>query len=127
MNTLRQDMFSPVVTTVVFVSKPAPQVPLFESITCAIISIENKNIINIYLSKGFAELVESKMLKSTQDGQCVWCCTDCDFMTRKRSHLVEHVETKHAQSTGYYCTQCQKTCSTSAALRKHNLRYHKIQ
>jgi len=76
-------------------------------------------------NKGDYEMVESKIFKSTKDGQSLFCCTDCEFSSTGRLHVFEHIESKHVQSSGYFCNICNKTCATSAGLRMHFNRYHK--
>ena len=54
-----------------------------------------------------------------------WECCSCDWTTRIRARLWEHVESAHTQSTGYSCPICDKFCSSFNAYKTHKSRYHK--
>ena len=54
-----------------------------------------------------------------------WECCSCDWTTRIRARLWEHVESAHTQSTGYSCPICDKFCSSFNAYKIHKSRYHK--
>ena len=53
----------------------------------------------------------------------LWRCAVCDFSSRAKTHLKEHVET-HIESLKYPCSYCGKITATTNALRKHILRVH---
>ena len=48
-------------------------------------------------------------------------CTNCDYTTKNRSHMIEHVE-KHIEGLEYPCNVCNKTFRTSVSFRIHNNR-----
>jgi len=70
-------------------------------------------------------LVEARMARQTDTIGVLWRCLDCDYSTRNRRTLFEHVESKHVYSAGYVCKHCQKHCPSRNALRSHVSRYHK--
>ena len=133
---LRPNIFGPLGIFAICAKRLALPLQLSESIICVIIKIslsEQCNLsvemvnkfIQVFIIVGEYEMVESKIFKSTKDGQSLFCCTDCDFSLSGRLHVFEHIETKHVQSSGYFCNICNKICATSAGLRMHFNRYHK--
>ena len=53
----------------------------------------------------------------------LWRCTVCEYSSRAKTHLKEHVET-HIESLQYPCNYCGKVSASTNALRKHILRSH---
>lgn len=53
-----------------------------------------------------------------------WQCTQCQFSSKIKSTMKEHVET-HITEFTHQCPFCQKICTTRNALRGHTLRAHK--
>ena len=51
----------------------------------------------------------------------LWTCKVCNFSSKDRSHLREHVE-KHIEGVEYPCNLCGKILRSSKSLRSH---YHK--
>ena len=69
--------------------------------------------------------IESKMVKEiTEEGGSLWRCQVCDYVTKQKGALFEHVESKHTLSDGYNCHVCGKFCPTRNALRSHVSRQH---
>ena len=69
--------------------------------------------------------IESKMVKEiTEEGGSLWRCQVCDYVTKQKGALFEHVESKHTLSVGYNCHVCGKFCPTRNALRSHVSRQH---
>jgi len=66
------------------------------------------------------EVIRSKMFKNPSGG---WQCTDCDHTSQHTTNMKNHIEVKHVGSSGYYCQQCNKFCSTKNALNNHRTRY----
>jgi len=66
------------------------------------------------------QLIQSKILKSDRS----WICADCNHSTVNRTHLYEHIESKHV-SSGYNCQYCQKFVPSRNALRSHMHKYHR--
>ena len=67
------------------------------------------------------QLIQSKILKADRS----WVCADCNHTTSNRTHLYEHIESKHV-SSGYNCQYCQKFAPSRNALRSHVNKYHKV-
>ena len=65
--------------------------------------------------------VQSRMVKESG----VWSCTDCDYTSSNKGHLFNHIETKHVNSSGYFCSVCNKFCASYNALKLHESRYHR--
>ncbi|XP_023320096.1 protein tramtrack, beta isoform isoform X41 [Eurytemora carolleeae] len=55
-----------------------------------------------------------------------WRCLQCDCLMSKQN-MFFHVEAKHMKSSGYYCQECGKFCSTLKALNIHKSRFHKTK
>ena len=72
-------------------------------------------------------IVESKMFKEMTAHGILWKCTDCEYHTKGRRGLFEHIESKHVGSEGYTCHYCQKFCPSRNALRSHMARHHPIK
>ena len=69
------------------------------------------------------DLVASKMIHD--DFNRNWRCHDCDFVTKYKTRLFEHVEAKHVETEGYSCFICKKFCASIKGLKVHNQKYHK--
>jgi len=65
-------------------------------------------------------VIRSKMFKNSSS---IWQCTDCDHTSQHTTNMKNHIEVKHVGSSGYYCQQCNKFCSTRNALNNHRTRY----
>ena len=66
-----------------------------------------------------AKKIEAMMKKEDY----LWRCTVCEYSSRAKTHLKEHVET-HIESLRYPCNYCGKVIASKNALRKHILRSH---
>ena len=55
----------------------------------------------------------------------VWSCTLCNYTSKSRSHMKEHVE-KHIMGMKCYCQVCGKTFKRSSALRGHIRNKHTL-
>ena len=58
------------------------------------------------------------------ESKTTWVCAQCNFSSRIRSTVREHIET-HLSGFSHECPQCQKTCKTRNALRVHIVQAHK--
>ena len=63
------------------------------------------------------------MKQQTEQG-VLWMCGDCEYQTKFKPVMFEHVESKHIESAGYNCQHCMKFCRTRNALRSHVTRQH---
>ncbi len=60
------------------------------------------------------------MLKMSRGGRGVWICSDCQYETKKKFHMMEHIESKHIQDgLGYQCEVCSNVYKTRSNLRVH--------
>merc|ERR1712130_1093363 len=76
----------------------------------------------------FSTLINSKMTKVSVDGSgSVWHCCECDYSSRVKCNVTQHVEAKHIEHEGYYCYICNKTSPSKNAFRMHNKRNHSNQ
>ena len=55
----------------------------------------------------------------------LWRCLDCNYTTKFKPVMFQHVESKHTFSSGYSCQFCAKFCPSRNALRCHVSRQHK--
>jgi len=69
--------------------------------------------------------IESKMLKEMTETGILWRCLDCNYTTKFKPVMFQHVESKHTFSSGYSCQFCAKFCPSRNALRCHVSRQHK--
>ena len=61
-------------------------------------------------------------LQKDETGQ--WFCLQCNFASRKVSHVKTHIESKHVHTGGFVCSICSKVSATRESLRKHIARLH---
>ena len=54
----------------------------------------------------------------------VWQCTVCEYSSKRKFRVYEHVKAKHILHQGYDCHLCGLTCPSSNALRMHKRRKH---
>jgi len=68
--------------------------------------------------------IEAKMSKEMTETGILWRCLDCQYTTKFKPVLFQHVESKHTLSSGYNCQFCGKFCPSRNALRCHVSRQH---
>ena len=64
--------------------------------------------------------IDAKMAKDQLTG--LWSCTDCQFTSKPKTNLRNHIEVHHVASQGYFCPVCKKVCKTRNALSNHKSR-----
>jgi len=69
-------------------------------------------------------LINSKMTKVHNGTSSIWQCIVCEYVSKQKHNVFEHIESKHIQHEGYYCYLCNKRCPSQSALRMHNKRKH---
>jgi len=69
--------------------------------------------------------IDAKMQKEMTETGILWRCLDCQYTTKFKPVLFQHVESKHTLSSGYNCQFCGKFCPSRNALRSHISRQHK--
>ena len=47
-------------------------------------------------------------------------CSDCDYKTNKKSHLMQH-RSRHTKQTKHICSKCNKCFTAASSLRRHLL------
>ena len=57
-------------------------------------------------------------------GASKWRCLECNFVS-KSTNVFYHIESKHVEGAGYFCSICMKFCRTKNALNIHMSNYHK--
>eukprot|EP00092_Neocalanus_flemingeri_P050284 GFUD01058075.1.p1 GENE.GFUD01058075.1~~GFUD01058075.1.p1 ORF type:complete len:354 (+),score=73.88 GFUD01058075.1:262-1323(+) len=57
-------------------------------------------------------------------GASKWRCTECNFVS-KSTNVYYHIESKHVEGAGHFCSICSKFCKTTNALNIHMSNYHK--
>ena len=77
--------------------------------------------LDIELDRQCGELMVSNYDALTHKTQ--WTCTACNFTSKIRSTMKEHVET-HITGFSHQCPHCVKICKTRNALRGHIIRAH---
>jgi len=75
-------------------------------------------------NKDLEILINSKMTKVPGESSNVWQCIDCEYSSKLKHNVFEHIESKHIQHEGYYCYLCNKSCPSQSAFRMHNKRKH---
>jgi len=75
-------------------------------------------------NKDLEVLINSKMTKVPGDTSNVWQCVDCNYNSKLKHNVFEHIESKHVQHEGYFCYLCNTSCPSQSAFRMHNKRKH---
>ena len=56
----------------------------------------------------------------------MWYCRGCNFKSKMKCHVYEHVESKHiSDGRFYYCPYCGNSLRARHHVRAHILRHHK--
>ena len=66
----------------------------------------------------------SKMARGASEASA-WVCLECGYQSKK-SHVMEHVESKHVDHPGYVCPLCPKVFQTRGSLRQHKKHHAKM-
>ena len=75
------------------------------------------------MTTGTIDTMKDSMTERRPDGY--HACTKCDYTSRKKDHVREHVE-KHIEGLEYPCSDCNKVFRSSHSFRSHR-RSHKAQ
>jgi len=59
-----------------------------------------------------------------KDYSGAWQCQRCDYSTRNKQGMINHIESKHVESGGATCQFCGRVCPTRHALQMHVIRQH---
>ena len=92
------------------------------SIPCNDVDIKNK-----ILDQDILKTIESMIFKQSETlyGGWMWKCKMCHIEKRNKSHMKDHAET-HLEGLSLPCNLCGKKYNTSASLRGHNIKYHRV-
>ena len=71
------------------------------------------------------DLIESMINKEGSGASVLFICTQCNYSSKHKTNLKEHVESKHIQSQGFTCNLCAKFCPNRKSLRNHIYSKHK--
>lgn len=82
----------------------------------------NKNNSNLFPD---LDLRIQQLMSRGQDG--VWQCHHCEYTTKARQGMVNHIESRHVESNGVACQFCPRVCPTRHAMQMHVLRQHQAQ
>jgi len=82
----------------------------------------NKGIMESSFNNELNDMVKSMMFKNTENQ---WQCSQCNYSSKKISHVQTHVEAKHINTEGFSCPVCAKFCPTKNSLMIHKSRYHR--
>ena len=101
---------------------------------------KTRNALNIHMSNYHKQLKQIKFTYSTIQscldieaeirskmenlGASKWRCIECNFVS-KSTNVYYHIEGKHVQGAGHFCSVCSKFCKTTNALNLHMSKYHK--
>ena len=55
----------------------------------------------------------------------MWQCDDCGYVSKYKTNVREHVESKHVASSEISCTYCDKICPNKKSLRNHIYQKHR--
>ena len=81
----------------------------------------SKAIRHVSSSSELDDLIVANMRRDDA-GQCF--CLQCNFVSRKVSHMKTHIESKHVETGGFVCPTCSKVSATRESLRQHIARLH---
>ena len=133
-HTLRPCTFIIPVSNVQCVRRYVPRATPIESIRSVTIAGRQQNCKTCHLKTcsemslflGFQALDEkiSSKVVYYPDEQ-VFKCTECDYYSVTKRHVLNHIESKHITHPGASCAYCFKACPTREALRKHVSRFHR--
>ena len=67
--------------------------------------------------------VLSKMFRDEAIG--MWKCLNCEWQTKFKTRMFEHVEAKHVETDGYLCALCDKYLPSLKSWKQHKFKNHK--
>ena len=82
-------------------------------------------ISNLYLSD-LKDIRDKLIMEYSLLEYGVWKCTLCEYSTKSKTHMTEHVESKHVDDgLAYACKFCPRTLKSRNTLRLHVYSSHK--
>jgi len=89
-------------------------------------SLVDPNSINADGNKDYDQLMNNLVTRVLDENDIViWQCNSCLRTFKQKNHLREHIEARH-MNVCYTCELCQKICKSSASLRMHMNKHHKV-
>ena len=70
-----------------------------------------------YIDPGTMEKIELMIERIEEE----YACTKCEYNSKKKSHMIEHVE-KHIKGLEYPCNLCYMVLKSSSSFRVHKRR-----
>ena len=55
----------------------------------------------------------------------MWHCNGCNYTSKRKDHVTQHVECKHIQSVGFVCDICDHFCKDKKSLANHQYNHHR--
>jgi len=74
-------------------------------------------------NKDIDDPINSKMTKVHDGNTNMWQCVECEYSSKQKHNVRNHIESHHMESQGYFCQECNKFCRTKNALSLHRSRY----
>ena len=62
---------------------------------------------------------------SNKDGIFLWQCKSCNKLIKRKSHLIEHIESNHISGLQFKCPYCALFYKTRSSVRSHVHDKHK--
>ena len=85
------------------------------------LKLVSRHSILLLLSDLFLTVEEEITAKMTKL-ENTWACRECPYNSRNKTHVVEHVESKHVEHMGYECPFCNKIYKNRSSYRQHKCR-----
>ena len=82
-------------------------------------------IIHVFVLTDQVSEISSAVLSKMEQRGGVWGCLECNWESKYKSRIFDHVEAKHIETGGYSCTICGKFCPSYSSLKMHKSRYHR--
>ena len=93
-----------------------------KSLEIYIIYLFNCFFIKITALENLKEQIQS-FVERTVDGR--WRCNSCNYTSRLKHHVTQHIECKHIQTSGFVCHLCDQFCKDRKSLANHHYKHHK--
>jgi len=68
------------------------------------------------------DLQIQQLMSRNPDG--TWLCHRCEYHTKQRQGMVNHIESRHVDGPGVPCSFCPRVCPTRHAMQMHLIRQH---
>ena len=65
------------------------------------------------------------MVRCMSESGLYWQCNGCEYGSKKKSNLIDHIEAKHTVGGALACTFCGHLATNRRGLRNHHYQRHK--